>query len=190
MESYWTNRYQTGETGWDIGYASPQMIAAAEKHDRNAKILIPGAGHAYEAESLWKDGFRNLFVCDISHIPLNRFQERVPDFPKQQLLHADFFDLEGDYEVILEHTFFCSFNPDRRDEYVQHAADLLIPGGTLTGLLFDFPLSEEGPPFGGSQQEYERLFSTHFEIVTMERSQLSIKPRSGNELFFEMTKCG
>ena len=188
MESYWTDRYTSGNTGWDIGYASPQMIDAAKRHDPDARILIPGAGHAYEAEVLWKEGYRNLIVCDISHIPLHRFQKRVPDFPEQHLLHANFFELDGDYEVILEQTFFCSLNPSLRDEYAQQAADLLIPAGVLTGLLFDFPLVEDGPPFGGSRQEYENLFAPYFEIATMEKSQLSIKPRSGNELFVELVK--
>ncbi|GIV42652.1 MAG: hypothetical protein KatS3mg034_1962 [Vicingaceae bacterium] len=50
---YWEERWNKGETGWDIGYASPPLIEyAMQLEDKNKKILIPGAGNAYEAEFL------------------------------------------------------------------------------------------------------------------------------------------
>jgi hypothetical protein len=46
-------------------------------------------------------------------------------------------------------------------------ASLLNPKGKLVGLLFDFPLTTEGPPFGGSTSEYLNLFSDKFNIKTL-----------------------
>jgi hypothetical protein len=63
-------------------------------------------------------------------------------------------------------------------------AELLLPKGKLAGLLFDFPLTSDGPPFGGSKEEYIKLFSTKFEIKKLERAHNSIKPRENKELFF------
>ena len=72
-------------------------------------------------------------------------------------------------------------------------ASLLKDNGHLLGLLFDFPLTEKGPPFGGSEEQYKQIFSTHFDIIEMDRAFNSIEPRQGNELFFsgqeEITLC-
>ena len=71
--------------------------------------------------------------------------------------------------------------------YGRHA-NLLSEKGKISGLLFNFPLTEEGPPFGGSVEEYVNLFSNTFLIKTLELAYNSIKPREGNELFFIFTK--
>ena len=66
--------------------------------------------------------------------------------------------------------------------------DLLVRKGKLVGLLFDFELTEKGPPFGGSSTEYLNLFAEKFKNITLERCYNSIKPRNGNELFFIFEK--
>ena len=52
------------------------------------------------------------------------------------------------------------------------------------GVLFTFPLTEAGPPFGGSIAEYEERFSHPFVLETLEKSALSIPPRADKEVFF------
>ncbi len=61
---------------------------------------------------------------------------------------------------------------------------LLKPKGKLVGLLFNFELTEKGPPFGGNLLEYRSLFKSNFKIKTLEPSINSIKERQGKELFF------
>ena len=58
-QAYWQNRYEEGKTGWDIGYPSPALISYFVENNisKSAKILIPGAGNAYEAEALFKSGY-------------------------------------------------------------------------------------------------------------------------------------
>ena len=65
---------------------------------------------------------------------------------------------------------------------------LLSPKGKIVGLLFNFPLTQEGPPFGGSKEEYLTLFSEKFTIKKLEKAYNSIKPRAGRELFFIFEK--
>ncbi|WP_395066314.1 hypothetical protein [Flavobacterium sp.] len=60
--------------------------------------------------------------------------------------------------------------------------------GKIIGLLFQFPLTKFGPPFGGSKEEYLKLFSNDFNIKTLETAYNSVKPRQENELFFIFTK--
>lgn len=188
-ESYWTERYGRGETGWDIGYPSTPIKEYIDQlENKNLKILIPGAGNAYEAEYFWKQGFNNVWVLDISTLPLEHLKERVPDFPQEQLIHSDFFDHYGEYDLIIEQTFFCALNPELRPNYVGKAAKLLKPGGKLVGLLFQVPMNSDRPPFGGSREEYLSLFSEHFGISNMETAYNSIAPRMGSELFVKMFK--
>ena len=183
-QSFWTNRYQTHETQWDIGYASPALMAYMEGKPTDAAILIPDAGNAYEAEALWRKGFTDVTVLDISTVPLENLKNRVADFSSEKLVCADFFAFEGQFDIILEQTFFCALDPVLRPAYVKKMAELLKPGGELAGLLFNAPMNADQPPFGGSKAEYLQLFATRLRVTEMETSALSIAPRAGREVFF------
>jgi SAM-dependent methyltransferase len=186
---YWNNRYKTNETGWDIGHISKPIKEYIDQlKDKNLKILIPGAGNSYEAEYIFNQGFKHIYVADISKIPLQNLKNRVSDFPESQLVNKDFFELKGKYDLILEQTFFCAITPELREAYVKKMHELLKPNGRLVGLLFDFPLTEEGPPFGGSKSEYKSLFKKRFKILKLETANNSIPQRAGKELFFQVEK--
>jgi methyl halide transferase len=193
-QSYWTTRYQTQSTGWDIGYPSTPLKEYIDQlKDKSISILIPGAGNAYEAEYLIEQGFKNVFVMDISRIPLDNFMERNPHFPKEQLIEADFFQHVGQYDLILEQTFFCSFEPTKanREAYAKKMHELLKPNGKLVGVWFDIPLMEgnmEKRPFGGSKEEYLNYLVPYFDIIVFERCYNSIKPRQEQELFAILKK--
>ncbi len=103
------------ETGWDLGAVSPPIKAYIDQlNDKNISILIPGAGNAYEAAYLFEQGFKNITVLDLAIKPLKNLKERVPDFPEHQLLHQNFFDHKGQYDLIIEQTFFCALDPSLR----------------------------------------------------------------------------
>ena len=188
---YWSSRYLQDNTPWDMGTASPPLTAFLQQlTNKDQRILIPGAGNSYEAEWLWNNGFKNTFVLDISLLPLQNLKERVPQIPDNHLLHEDFFRHEENYDLIVEQTFFCALPPDQRKEYVKKTFELLKPGGQLFGVLFDFPLTSVGPPYGGSSGEYRQLFSQLFKIYRLDRCYKSIKPRQGSELFFRTIKHG
>jgi hypothetical protein len=186
---YWENKYHENATGWDIGYASaPLTDYFNQLTDKKLKILIPGGGNCYEAEYLFEQGFENIFVIDIAEQPLKNLKARFPNFPDHHLIHDDFFNHLAKYDLIVEQTFFCALDPVLREKYANKMNDLLTENGKLAGLLFDFDLTEDGPPFGGSTPEYLQLFSEKFTIKKLERCYNSIKPRSGRELFFIFEK--
>ncbi|NQZ77940.1 MAG: methyltransferase domain-containing protein [Ekhidna sp.] len=186
-EAYWTDRYRNNSTGWDIGFPSTPLKEYIDQlTNKNLKILIPGAGSAYEAEYLHSKGFDNVHVLDISSDPLEQFHQRVPTFPEKHLLHQDFFKLAGEYDLILEQTFFCSFYPSKhnRQAYVSKISELLRPGGKLAGVWFKHPLEEHSTrPYGGYRAEYLSYLTPHLALITFEDCFNSIPPRSGNELF-------
>lgn len=188
-ETFWTDRYRSGEVGWDIGYVSTPLKEYIDQlEDKDLKILIPGGGNSYEAEYLFNKGFSNVSVVDISNIPLDNLLKRVPDFPKENLLHQDFFKLDQTYDLILEQTFFCAQDPNLREKYVSKMHQLLKPKGKLVGLLFNIPLNDDKPPFGGSEAEYRLLFEDEFVIDKMETAHNSIPQRAGNEFFIKFIR--
>ncbi len=188
-EPYWENRYKNKDTKWDIGYVStPLKTYFDQLTNKSLKILIPGGGNSYEAEYLHNKGFTEVYVVDVSETALQNFKKRVPTFPSEKLLNQDFFKLEETFDLIIEQTFFCALNPSLRDEYVSKMYQLLKPKGKLVGLLFNFPLTDDGPPFGGSEAEYKKRFSPFFEIKIMETAHNSIPERKGNELFVMLQK--
>jgi len=188
-KSFWDERYKQNQTGWDIGYISTPIKNYIDQLDnKNLKILIPGAGNSHEAEYLWNKGFNNLYVLDIAKQPLKNLKTRIPDFPDENLIQCDFFDLDDTFDLIIEQTFFCAINPKLRDEYASKTSDLLNNCGKLIGLLFEFELTDDGPPFGGSKSEYLYYFSKYYNIKTLERAYNSIKPRQDRELFFIFEK--
>lgn len=188
-KDFWNNRYINKQMGWDIGYPSTPLKEFVDTlEDKSMRILIPGCGNAYEAEYLNEQGFTNVFVIDIAPLALEGFSERVPQFPKEHLILGDFFEHQAEYDLILEQTFFCALNPELRSNYAKKMNELLAPKGKLAGVMFCFPLTEKGPPFGGSKEEYLDYFEPYFTISTLEPCRNSIEPRMGNELWVELVK--
>lgn len=182
---FWEHRYEHEQTGWDLGVVSPPLKAFIDHlSDKQLKILIPGCGNGYEAEYLIANGFEHVTVLDIAEMPLQNLKNRLGE-PKGLELHAgDFFEHTGQYDLIMEQTFFCALDPARRTDYVRHMHALLKPGGHLAGVLFNVEFEKEGPPFGGEEMEYRKLFKPFFKMLKMDLCENSIQPRMNTELFF------
>jgi len=188
-ENFWTSRYKNGYTGWDIGYVSrPIDQYLCQIENKNLRVLIPGGGNAYEVARAWDLGFRNVYLLDISEIPIKNFLEKNPKFPKDQVHHQDFFDHDSKYDLILEQTFFCALDPSLRKPYAEKMANLLKPGGKLVGVLFDKVFENPGPPFGGTLDEYEGYFKPYFKFNRFERCKNSIPPRQGIEFWINLER--
>lgn len=187
---YWNNRYRKAETGWDIGYASPPLTTYFDQlTDKHKRILIPGCGNAYEVGYLLNNAFRNITVIDIAPDLTAALAEKfASQLGKELTIYTgDFFEHEGCYELIIEQTFFCALDPSLRNKYAEKMAELLVPGGKLVGLLFNRAF-EGGPPFGGSKEAYESIFSGSFSRRSMEPCYNSIPPRKDAELFIQLVK--
>ncbi len=189
-KDFWQRKWEDNKTGWDIGYAAPPIAEYIDSlTDKNLQILIPGAGNGYEAEYLHKKGFRNVYMMDIAQKPLENFKARVPDFPGEHLLNENFFKHTGEYDLIIEQTFFIAIDPALRGEYVKKMKELLKPGGHLAGLLiFKDEPSPGGPPYVDTKEEYYKYFEGELDIWKYEIAENSIKPRAGWEVFIDMVK--
>ncbi len=188
-QSYWDERWQKNETGWDIGQASPAITEfMAQYLNKNANILIPGCGNAYEAEFLIANGFTNITLIDIAPKAVEALSEKFADKTQVRVLCEDFFQHKGSYDLIIEQTFFCAIPPFRRKEYAEKTASLLNENGKVIGVLFDKLFNQPFPPFGGCPYEYKPIFAPHFTIKTMEECYNSISPRAKAEVFINLIK--
>lgn len=188
-KDYWNERYAAGQTGWDLGKASPPLEDYIKQlGNKDLKILLPGCGNGYEALLMAELGFTNLTVLDIAPLAVEKLQDRLKSYPSVRILCEDFFEHVDNYDLILEQTFFCALPPSMREQYVQKMAELLVPQGKLVGLLFATEFDKAGPPFGGTTEEYLQLFSPYFTDAILEPCRNSIRPRQGNELFVKWVK--
>lgn len=185
----WNERYENNDIGWDLGQVSPPLkVYFDQLENKDLKILIPGGGNSYEAEYLFKNGFENVFVVDLSEKALQNIHKRVPNFPLTNLILGDFFDLNDSFDLIIEQTFFCAIHPKLRPEYAKKMHQLLKSKGKLVGLLFDAPLYKNRPPFGGNKKEYRTYFKELFHFKIFEKSLNSVSSRKGRELFINLEK--
>ncbi len=185
-KDFWEYRYKNNLTGWDMGVVSPPIKAYVDQlKDKDIKILIPGAGKSHEAEYLLQQGFSDITVIDISSLLINQLKEQFKDNPEICLIEGDFFAHSGQYDLILEQTFFCTLYPENRPKYVDKMNTLLKKEGKLCGVLFD-RIFEGGPPFGGRKIDYQPLFSSRFKINKMEPCYNSHPARKGTELWIDV----
>ncbi|MFT5886399.1 MAG: SAM-dependent methyltransferase [Arcticibacterium sp.] len=185
-DAFWSNRYTSLTTGWDLGEISSPLKAYLDQiEDRDMSILIPGCGNAYEAAYILSLGFKKVTLIDISAVLVEalkiKFQKEIAS-GQCELIHADFFELKGSFDLVLEQTFFCAITPILRSSYVKKMSEIIAPKGKIAGLLFEMD-KPQGPPFGGNRDEYTSLFEMSFTIKTMENCFNSISSRSGKELF-------
>jgi len=182
-KDFWNSRWETGQTGWDIGAPAPAFTTYfSDLSHKNAAVLIPGCGSGHEAEFLLSIGFTNITVIDIAPKAIAILNEKFRNNPNIKILCGDFFQHEGSYDYIVEQTFFCAIDPNLRHAYVSHTHQLLRPNGKIIAILFDRSF-EGGPPFGGSKEEYIQLFTPNFNVLSLELNQQSITQRMGTELF-------
>lgn len=188
-KNFWNTCWKDQETNWDIGQVSPAIAEYMLQYpNKDATILIPGCGNAYEAEFLLKEGYTNITLVDISPKAVENLSEKFASAPQVKVRCEDFFLHEGIYDILIEQTFFCAIPPHRRKEYAEKASLILREHGKVIGLLFDKKFEHQGPPFGGCPCEYKPIFGPYFHIQTMEECKNSIAPRAGAELFVEFVK--
>lgn len=188
-KDYWNILYNKNEIGWDIGFPSPAIKEYVDQlTDKNIAILIPGCGNAYEAEYLLAQGFKNVTLIDIAPSLTAVLEKKFKNEQggRIKIITGDFFEHSGLYNLILEQTFLSALDPSFRPKYVNKMHSLLKKSGHLTGVLFGRVFEEEGPPFGGTLQEYKLMFSNNFKIKKMELCYNSIERRKGSEIFINL----
>lgn len=185
-KTFWNSKYENNITGWDLGMVSPPIKEYIDQiENKELRILIPGAGNAYEAKYLIDEGFTNVTVIDIAPKLIQKLEAEFKDNDAVYLIEGDFFEHEAAYDLIIEQTFFCAIHPSLRPQYVEKMKSLLSTDGKLCGLLFNRKF-EEGPPFQGDKEEYMELMKGELKIEIMETCYNSHPARKDTELWINI----
>lgn len=186
---FWDQLYLEQNTRWDLGMVSPPLQAFIDQwENKSSRILIPGGGYAHEAQYLLYRQFQSICILDLAPSLIRQLRSRFKSHPEVKVVEENFFTHTGQYDLILEQTFFCACDPRLRVSYVDKMYELLSPHGHLAGVLFNREFETPGPPFGGSLEEYKNLFSSRFDVQKLEPCYNSHVSRQGTELFFHLIK--
>lgn len=184
----WQNRWQNGQTGWDLGREHPLIrklmtyICDNKLLDQQSKpsAYVPGCGRGHEAAYLAKEGLQVVaadFVPEAikaanqTHGHIDDLEFRVED----ALTSAD---EKGRYDLICDRAMLCALNPDMRNRYIQSMKERLKDGGLFIGVLFAqlHNTEKNGPPFALDQQQLFDLFSRDFSLVYLVSEKIQTLP--------------
>jgi SAM-dependent methyltransferase len=183
MPTDWEAQYQKGETPWDKGAPSPGLVDFLAAEPVTGRVLVPGCGAGHDVRALAKTANEviGLDVAPSAIAAAERFLRVGPERYELGDLFALPPHLRGAFDWVWEHTCFCAIDPAQRPAYVEAVATALKPRGRLLAIFYLDPghdSPDEGPPFGVSLPELDRLFATHFEL---EREWLPTRAYPGRE---------
>lgn len=167
-ETDWEKHYQTGDTPWEKGEASPGLVDFIARHRelRRGQVCVPGCGTGHDVRVWAKAGF-SATGFDLAPSAIQMARERT----RARGLQAEF--VRGDFlhdhpprrfEWLFEHTLFCAIQPGCRDDYVAAVRRWLKPGGQFLAVFYMIP-DTEGPPFGTTRDEILRRFKPHLDLL-------------------------
>ncbi len=156
----WENRYRLGQTGWDRGNVSPNLLYWIEHKFLNpCRILVPGCGNGYEVLALAEKGF-DVVAIDIAPTPIENIRKILKT--KQltaELIQTDFFtwEFEKTFDAVYEQTSLCALHPNEWKSYEKCLYNWLKPKGKLFAQFMQTE-QDSGPPFHCDTQAMTNLF--------------------------------
>jgi len=155
--SFWQARFDSGQTPWDRGEASPQLAEWLRQGQvlPGERVLVPGCGRGWEVAALARHGAR---VTGIDYAPSALAQCRQlleREGVEAELVEADVlaWSPEASADVVYEQTCLCALHPDHWVRYAGQLRAWLRPGGRLLAMLAQLPRASaaqgviEGPPY-------------------------------------------
>jgi len=190
---FWNKKYLRNEHRWDIGKPTPIFVDQEKSFKNNSQIIIPGCGLGHDALYFAKKK-HIVYAVDFSQFAIDHINKiSQKSNVKINTINDDFFNLNNSYnnkyDYVVEYTFFCAINPNKRYAYAKKCHDLLKNGGVLKGLFL--PLnsnSASNPPFHVTIEQIKNIFENLFHISEINYNINSISKRVNNEVFIEMIK--
>ena len=193
---FWQERYFTNNTPWDTKTTTPALINSVN-HLKSKKIAILGCGYSKDSSFLAKKGHK-VYPVDFASKPI----EYLNDLKNKEALdnlfpiQEDIFKLNSKYsnffDIVIEYTCFCAIDIKRRPQYAELISNILNQNGKFIALFFPTERRKEnidkGPPFYVNLEETLSMFENNFNIVKIDKSPDSIKPRKGFETLVVMNR--
>lgn len=167
--NFWQERFDTGQTGWDRGAPSPQLIHWIVNGElKPCRIAVPGCGKGWEVAELAARGFD---VTGIDYTP-GAVKESQANLAQRgltaKIIQADVLTHmpETPFDAVYEQTCLCALDPDHWIAYAEQLARWIRPGGYLYILFMQVerPGAKEGlkqgPPFHCDINAMHALFNS------------------------------
>ncbi len=188
----WAQRYQSGDTPWDLGAAHPELLAriAAKKlapAPGRRRALVGGAGRGHDALALAQAGWE-VTAIDLVDAGAGELAARLAPFGgnfcvENALEHV----APAPYDLIFEHTFFCAIEPALRPRWGELVLRSLALDGRLCALVFPVgkPASEGGPPYGTTVTDLVGALGGKFVVGVDEAVRHGVARRTWPERWAE-----
>lgn len=187
QEKFWSELYRNEQEppGWELGRPSPALTAVLPQLKLSkARVLVLGCGSGHDAALFAQQG-HIVTAVDFSPEAVQRARGLYGEIENLKILQADAFklpdEMNGQFDVVFEHTFYCAISPDRRNEVVRLWKRMLQPQGHLLGIFFVME-KRTGPPFGGNEWEIRERLKKYFSFLFWTRWRHSVEGRRGCEL--------
>jgi SAM-dependent methyltransferase len=187
QENFWSELYRKEQEppAWELGQPAPALSSVLPQLKLSrARVLVLGCGSGHDAAFLAQQG-HVVTAVDFSPEAVTKAKNLYSFMDNLKFLQADAFQLSdrlnGQFDLVFEHTFYCAISPERRNEIVRLWKRMLHPQGQLLGIFFVME-KRTGPPFGGSEWEIRERLKKHFSFLFWTRWRHSIEGRRGCEL--------
>lgn len=166
--AFWQERFDTGQTGWDRGAPSPQLLAWLDSSAlQPCRIAVPGCGSGWEVAELARRGFE-VVALDYTDAAVARTRDRLQaEGLRAEVVQTDVlvYQPERPFDVVYEQTCLCAIHPDHWTTYAAQLHAWLKPGGELRAMLMQRlrPAATdegliEGPPYHCDVNAVRALF--------------------------------
>jgi SAM-dependent methyltransferase len=183
-ETFWTEKYLTEQTGWELNAPAPALVKTLPQLKLSKlRVAVLGCGSGNDA-AYFADQGHIVTAFDLSEEALNRARDKYGNKKNLEFVHKDIFKLDESYkqkfDLIFEHTCYCAIAPSMRNNLVKLWTRLLSEKGFLFGIFFSMN-HPKGPPYGGSEWEVKKRLDQHFELLYWNRWRQSLGGRQGKE---------
>lgn len=181
----WQQHYDDDDLKWDLEEVSPPFVNLwQEGKIPQGKMIVPGCGRGHEVLFFSERGF-DVTAVDFTLGAVDRLTESLNKKNlSAKIFHHNFFELSAKhdlkYDLMLEQTFFCAIDPEKRIDYVETAWRVLKSHGKLIALFYETG-EEGGPPFNTTKGQVEEMFSKRFDVEYLEKTQFSAERRRDKE---------
>lgn len=177
---YWQQRWQDGQTGWDIGKPhrlTPKLWqlaqASLDKPQGKLAVYVPGCGQAHDAAFFAKLG-HDVVAADFAPGAIAAAKKTYGTLPNMTCVVADAAQCPPEeidqYDVIFDRAMLCALRPELRDAFLRACLLRLRSGGLFISLPFTKTAGEpgSGPPFEISTVQLRKYFTKSWELVRLE----------------------
>ncbi|KAK6161569.1 hypothetical protein DH2020_004950 [Rehmannia glutinosa] len=208
----WDKCWEEGLTPWDLGSPTPVLV---HLHNTGSlpkgRALVPGCGSVIFLSGfpplqkscvccrvmMWWQLRVRASCCRSRHIDnaIKKATELSSGSPNAEhftFLKTDFFTWCPDelFDLIVDYTFFCAFEPELRSMWARKISDLLKPDGELIALMYPIDNHEGGPPYKVSIADYEEvLHPVGFKATYIVDNELAIAPRMVSDFRKQPVMC-